>query len=825
MTGPSVVIIGAGVVGAAIADELSIKGWDDITVIDQGRLPKLGGSSSHAPGMVFQHHADRTMSAFAQYTVNKFAEVEHEGQTGFVQTGGLEVATTPERLADLRRRHGWAEVNGLETHLLEPEECSALHPLLERSVVLGGLYSPNDGVARAVAAVNAQLATAKSRGVRVLESHTVRDIITEEGAVTGVVTEQGEIPAEIIVCCAGIWGPLVAGLVGDRLPMTTVEHQVAWTEPLSEFAHHTAEATLPMIRHTDAGVYYRDRFARLEIGSFAHRPIVVDPQDILSPDDAPVMPSMHAFTPDDFAPQWADTQVVMPPTHASRIEGGYNGLMAFTQDDFPLLGPSPNVAGLWYAEAVWVTASAGVGRAMAEWIIDGQSTSFDLSRCELSRFDAHQLDSTYHRSQDVTRYVEVYDLTHPQDQRKEPRPLRISPFHGRQCEWGAVFHESSGWERPQWYGVNEVLLAETATSAVPLPEYSGWTAQHWSPVVAVEAHAARTSAVMVDLTSLRRIDVRGRDAQKLLSHVTTGDMTKPPGSVTYCLMLNAAGRIRSDVTVTRLADDWFRVGANGAQDEAWLREQARGAAVVIDDVTPGTCCIGLWGPEAANVLQTVPGGDDPDIKSLGYFRAMKARLAGTPVVIQRVSYIGEYGWEITTTSDMGLHLWDALSSAGRPHGLIPAGHGAVNALRLEVGYRAFGKDMTTEHTPAEAGLAFALRSRLEHIGSSPAGASDVGPEPSDEAPGTRLVTLTCAPSTVRLLGGEPVYASDRSAALGYVGSADHGYSVGQGIATAWVPSESATTGTELIIGAYDRDIPAVVTETPVVPIRATDPTG
>ncbi len=394
------------------------------------------------------------MSYMAQYTVEKFSTLEHDGKAGFLPVGGLEIATTPERLIDLHRRLGWARNWGLDLKLVTPEECVELQPLLDVNRVLGGLYHEHDGAARAVVAVNAQLRRAEQRGVTILERHEVTGIRTQDGAVTGVDTDRGSIDAELVVCCAGIWGPKVAAMVGMTLPMTVLAHQVAWTEPMASLAGNTAEATAPMLRHMDEGLYYRDRYDRLEIGSFAHRPITVRPTEILGVDEALVMPSVQAFTEDDFAAQWRDTQRLMPETREAKVEGGMNGLMAFTVDDFPLLGPSPEVSGFWVAEGVWVTHSAGVGKAMAEWLVDGRSSTYDLHECDVNRFEPHQLAPSFIERKDVQNYLEVYDIKHPLEPMQAPRPLRVSPFYVRQQELGAYFLEGSGWERPHWYESN-----------------------------------------------------------------------------------------------------------------------------------------------------------------------------------------------------------------------------------------------------------------------------------------------------------------------------------------------------------------------------------
>jgi glycine cleavage system aminomethyltransferase T/glycine/D-amino acid oxidase-like deaminating enzyme len=800
MSTPKVVIIGAGVVGASLADELSQRGWTDVTVVDQGSLPLPGGSSSHAPGMVFQNHASKAMSEMAQYTVNKFLTLEHEGKTAFMPVGGLEIATTPERMKDLHRRLGWARSWGLNPRILSPKECVALQPLLDESRVLAGLYNDTDGAARAVVAVNAQLRAAEKRGVRILERHEVVGIRTDAGAVTGVETNQGILDAEIIVCCAGIWGPKIADMVGITLPMTVLAHQVAWTEPMPSLAGHTAEATKPMLRHMDEGLYYRDRYDRLEVGSFAHRALPVNAHDILSVDEALVMPSVQPFTEEDFDAQWRDTQRLMPETRQTKVKGGMNGLMAFTVDNFPLLGPAAELSGFWVAEGVWVTHSAGVGRAMAEWLIDGGSTTFDLHECELSRFERHQLSPEFISQKDIQNYLEVYDIKHPLQPMEEPRPLRVSPFHVRQEELGAVFLEGAGWERPHWFESNAPLVAGR-----DIPQFEGWSAQYWSPIVAAEAQRTRETVGLFDMTPLKRLEVVGPDAEPFLQALTTGNVARSVGSVTYCLLLDERGGIRSDVTVARLGRDHYQVGANGNIDLHWLERHVGSYRVTVRDVTPGTCCLGLWGPRARDVISGL-SDIDFDAAAFKYFRAKQGYVGNVPVTALRVSYVGELGWELYTTSDMGLKLWDTLWMAGQQHGIIAAGRGALNSLRLEKGYRAFGTDMTFEHNPYEAGLGFAVKLDSDFIG------REALLERKDQA-ARRLACLTYGDTSEVLLGGEPVLANDT--AVGYVTSAAYGYTIGRGIAYAWLPSELAEVGQDLQIQAFDRTIAATVAAEPL----------
>ncbi|WP_214416022.1 GcvT family protein [Sphaerisporangium fuscum] len=797
MAGPRVVIIGAGVVGAALADELSARGWDDITVVDQGSVPATGGSSSHAPGLVFQANSSKTMTEMARYTVEKFVALD-----SFLQVGGLEVATTPERLTELHRRHGWITAWGVEARLLTPAECVEKHSLLDPDRVLGGLYVPTDGLAKAVPAVEAQLRLAAGRGVRVLERHEVLDVRVADGAVAAVVTDQGEIPADLVVCCAGIWGPKVAGMVGMALPLTPLAHQLAWTAPVPALAGHAEEASRPILRHQDADLYYREKFDRLGIGYYGHRPMPVRAEDIARPDEAEVMPSVLRFTEDDFAPAWTETQSLLPSTKESALEEGINGLFSFTADGMPLMGESPQVKGFWVAEAVWVTHSAGVGRAMAEWLVDGHCSTFDLHECDVNRFEPHQLAPEYVLARDCQSFVEVYDIIHPLQPPENLRPLRTSPFYTRQRELEAVFLEANGWERPQWYGAN-AALAEGRD--IPYP--GDWAARYWSPIVGAEAQASREGVAMYDMTALKRLEVAGPGAAAFLQRLTTGDVGKSVGSVTYCLLLDTDGGIRSDITVARLGGDLFQVGANGNLDLDWFhRHLPSDGSVAVRDITAGTCCIGLWGPRARDVISPLTAADFSR-EGFRYFRAKRAHIGSVPVTALRLSYIGELGWELYTTADMGLKLWDTLWEAGRPYGVLAGGRGAFNSLRLEKGYRSFGTDMTFEHDPYEAGLAFAVKEdKGDFVGRAALAERKA-------AVRRRLTCLTIDGPQAVVMGKEPVYDGGRC--VGYVTSAAYGYTIGKGIAYAWLPAELSTPGQVVHIGYFDRRVPATVAEEPL----------
>ncbi|MGG2464604.1 GcvT family protein [Streptomyces sp. RGM 3693] len=810
MTGPlrnpadaRVVIIGAGIVGCSLADELTARGWRRVTVLDQGPLPAPGGSTSHAPGLVFQTGPSKTMTEFAAYTVRKFGSLDVDGLPCFNPVGGLEVATTEARWADLHRKAGLAASWGVRGELIDPRQCKKLWPMLDERLLHGGFHTPDDGLARALLACRAQQARAESRGARFLGRHTVTGIERAAGRVTGVVTDRGAFPADHVVSAAGFWGPVIGALAGVDVPLLPLAHQYATTAPLPELDgvnDPRTEASRPILRFQDRDLYFREHTDRLGIGSYAHRPMPVDPYTLPAFDDAPVMPSALPFTEEDFAPSWQDSIGLLPALGASRVAEGFNGVFSFTPDGMPVLGETRALRGFWLAEAVWVTHSAGVAKAVAEWMTDGRPAT-DIHECDLTRFEDAQRSPAYTEERGAQNFIEVYDVIHPLQPMAQPRPLRTSPFYPRQQELGAYFLEAGGWERPHWYEANAPLA-----EGLRLPERDSWSARHWSPIAAAEAAATRERVALYDMTPLRRLEVTGPGALDFLQRMTTNQLAKKPGAVTYTLLLDEAGGIRSDLTVARLAPDRFQVGANSGADLDWLLRHAP-EDVGVRDITSGTCCIGVWGPLARDLVQPLTR-DDFSHGAFGYFKAKQTYLGHVPVTALRLSYVGELGWELYTTADLGLRLWDTLWEAGREHGVIAAGRSAFNSLRLEKGYRSWGHDMTTEHHPYEAGLAFAVRpAKGDFLGR----ATLTGL--SEETATRKLTCLTLDDPAANVLGKEPVYVD--GAPAGYVTSAAYGYTLGRGIAYAWLPAAAAVPGTAVHIEYFGEKVAATVAQEPL----------
>ncbi|MGA4947955.1 GcvT family protein [Streptomyces lydicamycinicus] len=799
-----VVVIGAGIVGCSLADELTARGWTDVTVLEQGPLPAPGGSTSHAPGLVFQTGPSKTLTEFAAYTVQKFRSLDVDGLSCFNPVGGLEIATTEARWADLHRKAGLAASWGVRGELIGPQQCKRLWPMLDETTLHGGFHTPDDGLARAVLACRAQIARAESRGARFLERHTVTGIERADGRVTGVTTDRGTFPADHVVSAAGFWGPVIGAMAGVDVPLLPLAHQYATTAPLPELAgvnDPRTEASKPILRFQDRDLYFREHTDRIGIGSYAHRPMPVDPFTVAAFDDAPVMPSSLPFTAEDFAPSWQDSIGLLPALGSSRVAEGFNGVFSFTPDGMPVLGESRELRGFWLAEAVWVTHSAGVAKAVAEWMTDGRPAT-DIHECDLYRFEDAQRSPAYIADRGAQNFIEVYDVIHPLQPMEAPRPLRTSPFYPRQQELGAYFLEGGGWERPHWYEANAPLA-----EGLRLPERDAWSARYWSPIAAAEARATREKVALYDMTPLRRLEVTGPGALAFLQRMTSNNLAKKPGAVTYTLLLDETGGIRSDLTVARLAPDRFQVGANSGADLDWLLRHAPDEGVQVRDITSGTCCIGVWGPLARALVQPLTR-DDFSHQAFGYFRARQTYLGHVPVTAMRLSYVGELGWELYTTADMGLRLWDTLWEAGQEHGVIAAGRSAFNSLRLEKGYRAWGHDMTTEHHPYEAGVGFAVR---------PAKGDFVGRAAlegmTEETVSRRLTCLTLDDPAAVVLGKEPVHVD--GAPAGYVTSAAYGYTLGRGIAYAWLPAGAAAPGTPVHIEYFGEKIPATVAQEPL----------
>jgi len=808
-----IVIIGAGIAGCSLAYHLAKLGRTDVLVIDQGPLFRTGGSTSHAPGGMFQTNASRMMSAFAHYTCHLFADVTLDGVAPASLVGGIELAETQERWHDLKRKRGLARSWGLEAELLSPAECQAKIPILDPRQVLGGFFVPDDGVIRPAKGAEALARIAIAAGVGFEGGVKVTGIETRAGRVSAVLTDRGRIATEAVVCCAGIWGPRLGAMVGEAIPLQPMEHQYALTESLDELKPHAppgAQATIPMLRAQDHALYFRQDTDQWGIGNYRHAPLPVDPWDILDHGQAPVMPSLTRFTPEHFADAHRRAQALFPATRGKALTSCINGMFSFTPDGLPLMGESLTTPGFWVCEAVWITHAGGVGKAMAERMVAGES-EWDIHEADLHRFAPHQMTGRFVRRRGIQQYVEVYDIIHPMQPMEEPRLLRRSPVHARLEALGGRFFESAGWERPHWFEANATLL-----DGLDVPARDEWSARFWSPIQGAEHRATREGAALFDLSPFTKAEISGPGALAFLQRLAAGNIDRPVGKVVYTALLTQRGGFAADLTITRIGADRFLLvtgGAVGRHDLAWVRRwMPRDGSVQLVDVTSSQVALGLWGPKARAVLETVA---DIDVSNAAfpYFNARDFAIGYVPVRALRLSYAGELGWEIYAPAEFGLALWDTLWEAGREHGLTAAGIGAFDSLRLEKGFRLWGADIDPERTPLEAGLDWAVAAKKpDFIG------RDAVLRQKAEGPARKLCCLTLDAPEAVLMGKEPILAEGR--VVGYVTSANRGHTVGRFIAYGYLPAALAQPGTKLTIEYFDRPLAATVAAEPIY-----DPAG
>ncbi|MDH5312885.1 MAG: FAD-dependent oxidoreductase [Actinomycetota bacterium] len=812
------VIVGAGIVGVSAAYHLTELGVSDVLVIDQGPLFETGGSTSHAPGIIFQTNGSRTMCRIAQDTVALYDSLNGDGDRCWYGAGSLEVATTPERMEELKRRQGFARSFGIDgTELLGPAEAVERSPLLDPSTILGAYWVPSDGAGKGVKIVEALARRAESAGVSFEGGVTVTGFDISEGRVHGVRTDRGTVECERVMLCAGIWGPTVGALAGVPIPLVAVQHQLVWTDPVPELSLGPGGSEgdgwlrQPVVRHQDMSLYFRQREDHFGVGNYRHEPIVTAQSAIRRP-GGDVQPSLMPFTPEDFERCEAETARMFPalagrmrPDDPSRT---LNGMFSFTPDAGSIVGESAAVRGLWVCEAVWVTHAAGMARQAAEWMVEG-APSYDLAEADANRFYPFQTSAPYVLERGKQQYREVYDIIHPLQQPAAPRGLKLTPFYERHRALGAEFFQGAGWERPQWFTANRDLAGGVAHEWA---RRQGWAARGWSAAVGAEHLATREAVGLFDITPFAKFDVTGPDALAYLERVFANRIDRPVGSVVYTAALTERGGIRLDLTVTRKDEQRFRVvtgGGSGHHDEAFLRSQVRGGERVQITVRTGSLfAIGLWGPRAREVLASVI---DVDVSNdaFPYLTAQYLSLGEvTPVWAQRISYAGELGWELYGQIAMGRRAWDVLWDAGREHGLVAAGAGAFDSLRLEKGYRLWGQDIDTEHDPLSAGLGFAVRWDKEFAGRAALESiRDAG------GPEQRLTCMTLDDDRRVVMGKEPIRYDGR--VVSYVTSANYGYSVGCGIVYGYLPAELAVEGTRVDVEYFGERVAATVTSDPL----------
>jgi heterotetrameric sarcosine oxidase gamma subunit len=823
----SAVIIGAGIVGNSLVHHLALLGWRDLVLVDKGPMPNPGGSTGHASNFIFPIEYSKMMFELTRDSTEQYTELGV-----FTRSGGIEVARTPERMIELRRRCSQAKSWGIPAEVITPGEVNKLVPYLDESVILGGAHFPTVGVVDSLRAGTLMREAAQRSGaLTVLAGTEVHGITVAEGRVRGVATSAGEVSADNVVICCGVWSPRIARMAGARLALTPIVHQMISVGPIALFADTPGEIFYPIVRDVDTNMYERQHGGDMEVGSYAHRPIIVPPDEIPSIGEAVLSPTEMPFTQEDFDPQLEQALELMPELLGDERAGiryAINGLISMTPDGHPLLGEMPEARGLWAAAASWIKEGPGCGRAVAE-LMSGRVTTVDVHEADAARFYPHQTTVEHVRARAREGFNKMYGIVHPAEQWESGRPVRVSPVYDRERELGAFFYETAGWERPFWYGCNAGLLERYAGRLMERP--AEWESRWWSPIINAEHLAMRDACALVDLSAFAVLEISGPGALEAVQTLSVAQLNVATGRVVYTSWLDENGGFRADLTVMRLGPDRFRVvtgGATGMSDAKWIARHLPPGAFLAD-LTSAWTTIGLWGPRARDVLAAVTA-DDVSHAGFPFGTCREIEIDGIVVLASRISYVGELGWELHAPIEQGLRLWDTVWEAGRPHGLVPAGIGVYGTTgRLEKGYRALGFELTQDYTLVEAGMTRPKVKEQPFIGKEAYLRQRAGD------PCAVLCTLTVdsvvsSDGTPRyMLGGEPILSVsgerlvDAKGRPSYVTSAGSGPSVGKHLLMAYLPAPYAVQGGSLLVEYMGEAYPVTVAVAGSTPLF--DPTN
>ncbi len=823
-----VVIVGGGIIGSSIAYHLTKMGWTDIMLLDKGALPENDGSSSHAPGGVGAINHSKLMTQFAQYATKLYSELPDYPHVSsiyskrpqsemtrrvFNDVGGLELARSQERWEDMKRLHSAAQAFGVETRLLTPKQTQDIWPIINPDAFKGALLCPSSSLVSGMGATGSMAAEAVKTGGCSIHEHTgVIDVEIKNNHVTAVLTDNPDMPrieCEHMVLATNIWGPILGDKLKIQLPLLAFQHQYLVSEPVDELSefdpnNRDHEAVFPLIRDLDVTMYYRNHWNKLGVGSYWHKPLPVNPYQVGK--DA-----LRDFTPEDYIEARKLANEMMPCYEGKEHETKFNGMFAFSADGYPFMGET-HINGVWTCVASWITHAGGVGKAMAEWMIYGES-EWDLRACDVNRLHDYQSTQSYIDQICACNYTEVYDIVHPNRPTTVPRNVRMSPFHERNVALKGEMVPAAGIELPNWYEENARLLEKYEDQ---IPERGRWGAMHWSPIMAAEHLEVRANAGLFDLTALSIIEIKGPGALEYANWLCTNEMDKPIDSVTYTCWLTPSGGIKRDLAVTRMADDcfWFYVGEGSLpRDLDWVNRQLRkskwAGSVVVTDISNYYSAIGLWGPNARKILEKVTHNDVSN-EAFPYYSAQWLEIGTAKVYALRISYVGELGWELHIPFDQSLQVWDALWEAGREFEMISAGSGCMDSMRVEKGYRLWGGDIYTEYNLYQAGLRWTAKVK------KPGGfiGREATLEVKEKGYKKKLVALTLDDPKVSLFGYEPIHSN--GTVIGHVSTSNYGYTVGKQIAFGYLPKEYADPGTTLEISYFDERYTAVVSAEPLL---------
>ncbi len=781
-----VVIIGGGIVGCSVAYHLAKLGWRDVVLLEKNAL--TSGTTWHAAGLVGQLRSTYNLTQLAKYSTDLFQTLAAEtGQeTGFKQNGSISLATNEARMEELRRGASMARCCGLEVEEISVAEALRRWPMMSPEGIVGAVFLPRDGQTSPVDTTLALAKGAKAGGVRIFEKTDVTGVSTKAGRVTGVTTARGEIEAEYVVDCAGLWGWQVGRMAGVNVPLHAAEHFYLVTEPIPGLPRD-----LPVLRSTDICTYFKEDAGKLLLGFFEPHGKPWGMAGI--PDSDGYIQLQEDW--DHVLPYLELATQRVPALRDTGIKLFFNGPESFTPDNRYILGEAPECANFFVAagfNSVGIQSSGGAGKAVAEWIVKGHAP-MDLWDVDVRRFMPFQGTARYLHDRTREALGLLYDMHWPFRQYESARGVRRSPLHRHLEARNACFGEVAGWERANWYAPPGVE---------PKYEYS-YGRQNWFGYSAAEHRAAREGVALFDQSSFGKFLLQGRDAEAVLNRICANDVAVPPGRIVYTQWLNERGGIEADLTVTRLAADRYLIvtaAATQARDFHWLANHIpEGAHAIATDVTSGYAVLGLMGPRSRELLAKASGADLSN-SAFPFGTSRELDFGYAQVRASRITYVGELGWELYVPAEFAAGLYETLIEAGKDFSLVHAGYHAMNTLRMEKGYRHWGHDIADEDTPLEAGLGFAvaLGSKADFIG------REALLRQKSEGLRRRLVLFALEDAEPLVYHNEPIWRDGQL--VGRVTSGAYGHTLGRSLCMGYVRGDAPVIPEFLLSGSYEIEI-------------------
>ena len=777
------IVIGGGIIGCSTAYHLAKDHKADVILLEQGKL--TGGSTWHAAGLVGQLRSSASITQVLRYSVNLYKKLAAETglETGWKMTGCLRLASSPERWIEYQRLATTAQSFGLEMHLVSPAEVKKMWPLMEVGDLIGASWLPTDGQASPSDIAQSLAKGARMHGAKIFEGVRVTGFDIVEGRVRAVRTNAGTIACEAVVNCAGQWARQVGAKAGVSVPLQPVKHQYIISEKIDGLASDAAT-----LRDPDRRTYFKEEVGGLVMGGYEPNPIPWTLDDV--PDDFEF--KLFEDDWDHFEQHIAQAVARVPALEKAGIKRMINGPESFTPDGNFILGQAPELANFYVGagfNAFGIASGGGAGWVLAQWVAKGEAP-MDLWVVDIRRFSDLHKDRRWTSERTLEAYGKHYTVVYPHEEYESGRPSIVSPLYERLKSAGAVFGSKLGWERPNWF----------ASPGVAAKDVYAMGRQNWFDRVGVEHRNVRDAAGLFDQSSFAKYEVSGRDATRALSYICANDVTKPPGRLTYTQMLNSRGGIECDLTVARLADDRFYIVTGTGfrtHDAAWIRSHiGAGLDATLADVTEQWGTLSLMGPRSRDILAKVTKADVSNA-AFPFGAVREIVIAGATVRALRVTYVGERGWELHVPIAQLGAVYDAVMAAGSPLGLILVGYRALESLRLEKGYRAWGSDITPNDTPFEAGLGWAvkLKSDTDFLGRAALEAAAKAPLKK------KLATFTCADPMATLLGRETILRD--GVQVGYLTGGGYGYTVGKPIGLGYVRNPAGVSDEWIKTGRYE----------------------